>query len=670
MVTAATSARIRSSSVISGCVLVISLCTACSSQKNPPIASLGTGGNLATTGGSPGSGGPSDFASGGVPETSGTAHSGASSGGAPAGGSGSQDAGRPTDAGEPVILTIQESTTPNKAGFVGISGTGSISTSTSASVSGWTGNGYIQSTDRTSNVIYSVHAEQPCTATLHFHYAFGGSAANLRDAWMILNGAKVQVDTDSVLEFPYTAPADGGKWNVYADTAGVTLNLIAGDNQIRLMPNTDDVNVKGLANIDYMQITGVGISAGTNSATFYKLAVSVPDAARGNVSISPLQDFYLGGTSITLAATAQSSYQFESWTGSAPSTAASYTFNITADTTLAARFLQTGATQPTELVGFGAVQDDNATPYILTGGNEGKVVAVEDLASLQAALSSPNPYVIKISGTITSGSETVSTSIDVASNKTIYGDGTGHLKNIELKFSGDNYIVRNLIVSEVVAADMYGGTGNDAIQLNGAHHVWIDHCELYSSLTVSDPAYTGEAKDYYDGLLDIKNGASFVTISNNYFHDHWKAILIGSGDDAVNAPTDAKIRVTVHHNYFKDISSRMPLIRYGKAHIFNNVFKGEKIQLDSTVNARCASEVFVQGNYTENAKYTVAFLYDTSGFSPGTWNLLDNSYVNCVSPNTTSTGAYSPTYTFSAEASSGISASVPLSVGVGVILVP
>jgi pectate lyase len=200
--------------------------------------------------------------------------------------------------------------------------------------------------------------------------------------------------------------------------------------------------------------------------------------------------------------------------------------------------------------------------------------------------------------------------------------------------------------------------------------MWIDHCEFYSSLGVADPAYTGDVKDYYDGLLDLKNGASFVTVSYNFFHNHYKVILIGSGDDPANAVTDGRIRVTLHHNHFKDVNSRMPLIRYGKAHVFNNYYDGANMQLDSTVNARCGSSVFVQGNYTKNAKSTVAFLYDTSGITAGTWNLLDNTYVDCVSPATTSTGDFVPTYAWTAEPSAGIADSVSGQVGVGRITVP
>jgi len=40
--------------------------------------------------------------------------------------------------------------------------------------------------------------------------------------------------------------------------------------------------------------------------------------------------------------------------------------------------------------------------------------------------------------------------------------------------------------------------------------------------------------DYYDGLLDITHGSDYVTVSYNYFHDHWKVfnfLLSISGQD-------------------------------------------------------------------------------------------------------------------------------------------
>ncbi len=94
-----------------------------------------------------------------------------------------------------------------------------------------------------------------------------------------------------------------------------------------------------------------------------------------------------------------------------------------------------------------------------------------------------------------------------------------------------------------------------------SRNIWIDHCELYSDLT--------HGKDFYDGLLDIKNESSFVTVSWSNIHDHWKASLISSGDEQVG---DTVIRATYHHNYFHDCGSRLPSIRFGRAHVFDNYY--------------------------------------------------------------------------------------------------
>jgi pectate lyase len=587
----------------------------------------------------------------------------------------------PDDADDQLVettLVIQETADLAQGGGF-VSTTGQFRTDKT----GYTGPGFISYLGAASNIVYSVRAEAAGPYKLSFRYSFGGAETNLRDAYIVVNGARVQADDDAILELPYT-----GDWASWADSAVVTVLLIAGDNNIRIQPAAGTTRtialssggsatgtVTGLPNMDYMKITGAGPSAGTNSTVFYTLSAGVKTEGTGTIVISPEQDFYLGGTTIVLAANPGTGYQFESWTGTIPSTLAAYSFQIRKDMSLSARFLPVGTVQQSGLVGFASVQDDLATPYILTGGYGGAELTVSTLADLTDALTSADPMIVRVSGLITTADD-ASVSMDVASNKTLLSDPAvqGHLKNIELKLSGENYIIRDLIFSEVIAADVIGGAGNDCIQLNGARHAWIDHCELYSSLGPSPIDVDGDgdidsedAKDYYDGLLDIKNGASFITLSNNYFHDHWKAILAGSGDDITNQAADGRIRLTMCGNYLKDVNSRMPLIRYGKAHVFNNCFVGDSITIDSTVNARCSSEVKVEGNHFENCKNTVGFFYDTSGYPAGTWNLVDNTFVNVTAGAPASTGNWSPAYAYTAAASSGISLSVPAAAGVDVI---
>lgn len=81
-------------------------------------------------------------------------------------------------------------------------------------------------------------------------------------------------------------------------------------------------------------------------------------------------------------------------------------------------------------------------------------------------------------------------------------------------------------------------------------HLQAGSCQT-QKLTPLSEFYSGPTtdKDYYDGLLDISHAAEWVTISNTYFHDHWKADLIGHSDN--NAAEDTgHFHVTEVGNYW------------------------------------------------------------------------------------------------------------------------
>lgn len=93
-------------------------------------------------------------------------------------------------------------------------------------------------------------------------------------------------------------------------------------------------------------------------------------------------------------------------------------------------------------------------------------------------------------------------------NTSIIGVGTsGVINGGGLKIVGkSNVIVRNLVINKVV--------GNDAITIQKSTNIWIDHNEFYSDTT--------HGFDYYDGQVDLTHAVDFVTLSYNYFHDHYK----------------------------------------------------------------------------------------------------------------------------------------------------
>jgi len=192
------------------------------------------------------------------------------------------------------------------------------------------------------------------------------------------------------------------------------------------------------------------------------------------------------------------------------------------------------------------------------------------------------------------------------SNLTLIG-APGSAINFGLHFSRvSNVVIRNMTIAYVPGA-------GDAIGIEGAsHHFWIDHNELYSSMVECDGAGDSE----FDGLLDIKDESHHMTFSYNHFHDHHKVGLMGSGDsDAFDW------YVTLHHNWYDNVGSRLPLQRGGLTHIFNNYYHDVMV---SGINSRVDAVALVEKNYFEDCKNPV-----TSRDSDviGYWDLRENFHV-------------------------------------------
>jgi pectate lyase len=291
--------------------------------------------------------------------------------------------------------------------------------------------------------------------------------------------------------------------------------------------------------------------------------------------VEPVLTYYDEGTVVTMSAEVNPGFFFHSWSGTNSSVANPFSFKVTGNVEVEALFYPEGTVMDTSMVGYATVQDDRGTPCLLTGGAYGETVEAATQAELELYLESEGPRTVTVSGKIEGEGE-----VNFTSDKTLLGlTDSAYIKGIKMEISeARNIIIRNLKLSHVVRYDEIEITGK-------SRNIWIDHCELFTD--------RDHDLDYYDGLLDIKNEASFITISWNEFHDHHKTSLISSGDQCT---FDTVIRVTYHHNYFHDCGSRLPSIRFGKAHIFNNYY----LNCNDAISTRMGACVRVENNYFEN----------------------------------------------------------------------
>ncbi|MCR6641885.1 MAG: T9SS type A sorting domain-containing protein [Sporocytophaga sp.] len=278
-----------------------------------------------------------------------------------------------------------------------------------------------------------------------------------------------------------------------------------------------------------------------------------------------------------------------------------------------------------------------------TGGAGGPVVVPTSFAELQQYASGTDPVIILIDREFKGPNV-----LKLGSNKTLFGVGTkGFINQIGVSIqSQHNIIIRNLKFTMTGVPITNDGENKiagfnfdpDCIAIQAddetlpeaqrkSSHIWIDHCEFYNE----DPTVMTDY-DRYDGLLDAKNNCQYITISWNYFHDHHKACLFGKGNS-----DDFDRKITMHHNKFENIGSRMPLMRFGKLHMFNNYTT--RCLEGNGLNVRINSNAYVEKNYYEDVKKPIFGKISEGGKAV----LKDNIFKNCDRmPSITLPNALSP----------------------------
>lgn len=217
------------------------------------------------------------------------------------------------------------------------------------------------------------------------------------------------------------------------------------------------------------------------------------------------------------------------------------------------------------------------------GGRDGKTVTVKTLTDLEKYATASEPYVIVVAATITmdpKGKE-----IKVASDKTIVGSGTSGQIVGGGFFLGQG--VHNVILRNLTIRDSYAGTWNDkehdfdAIQMDGAHHVWIDHNDL---------------RHMADGLIDSRKDTTNLTVSWNKLSNNNKTFGIGWTE---NTTAD----ITIHHNWIRETEQRNPSTdNVAHAHLYNNYLQdvaGTDITSSYGNYSRGKTKMLLENSYFE-----------------------------------------------------------------------
>lgn len=307
-----------------------------------------------------------------------------------------------------------------------------------------------------------------------------------------------------------------------------------------------------------------------------------------------------------------------------------------------------------------------------TGGAGGTTVKATTGTQIHAALcnraSSSTPITIQVEGTINHGNTTAvsgdscSTAASVIelkqiSNVTIIGVGAGAVFDqigIHIR-EASNIIIQNVTVKNVKKSGSPISNGGDAIGMEaGVRNVWVDHTTLEAS--------GGEAEGY-DGLFDMKNDTKYVTLSYSILRNSERGGLVGSSEtDLTNS------FITYHHNLYQNLNSRVPLLRGGTAHVYNNHYVGI---VESGINSRAGAKAKVDNNYFEDSKDVLGTFYTEER---GTWqtsgNILDNVTWSSdgtdnhpAGPSMTSTTTVSIPYSFALDNASCVPSVVSQTAG-------
>jgi pectate lyase len=370
----------------------------------------------------------------------------------------------------------------------------------------------------------------------------------------------------------------------------------------------------------------------------YVLNVSVNGI--GQVDINPPGGVYAAGATVTLTPQSVLGSTFTGWSGDATGTGSPITVTMNAAKNITATFSSGYTINFNSVVGFAATPGDGFTGPTTGGQCAPDTVVIsspsafnqlcESLYYRQQAYKNnvttagmkKAPLVILLKAGIYDGTQTLSTN-----GAKVFGNSMLDIpEQCDLSFVGESGVVFkiginvkrawNVLIRNISFYDYY----DDGINIGypQTHHIWIDHC------TFGHPTTLPSNIDHPDGGCDVKDGASYITISWCLFRNSWKTSLIGHSDG--NGATDiGRLKVTMVNNHFLNTNSRNPRVRFGEVHVLNNL--SQNVMLYGIAAANSA-RVFAENNFYLNTDWPMYADRTTTDFKLVYGNNSDNTYTS------------------------------------------
>eukprot|EP00727_Mastigamoeba_balamuthi_P005246 m51a1_g1472 hypothetical protein (406) ;mRNA; f:252843-254060 len=219
--------------------------------------------------------------------------------------------------------------------------------------------------------------------------------------------------------------------------------------------------------------------------------------------------------------------------------------------------------------------------------------------------------------------------VDLTSDTSIIGLGTDakiQQMNLRLK-RATNVVIRNIeFEAPRDFATAYSSSDGwnaeyDSITVEGSSRLWFDHLTMGDGRYSDSKAaiYKGRFIQWHDGLLDIKKGSDFITVSNCVFYDHDKTNLIGASDNMGNLDA-GHLTITFYKNMWNGVVSRAPRVRFGKVHLLGNYYRASNVTLYFVgMGVQCS--ILSEGNVFEAAsdKTIIGHYKGTTLKDSGSW---------------------------------------------------